>query len=85
MIRGTCFILLENLETGMTGPRRTLRWLLAAFVASRYVLLEDLPGTGKTTLAKAFACSLTLEFQRIQFTLARQNSNGSRKLPESGE
>lgn len=60
--------LLNNLETVMIGQRRTIRWLLAAFVAGGHVLLEDLPGTGKTTLAKAFARSLTLEFQRIQFT-----------------
>lgn len=60
--------LLTNLETVMIGQRRTIRWLLAAFVAGGHVLLEDLPGTGKTTLAKAFARSLTLEFQRIQFT-----------------
>ncbi|MCP5159063.1 MAG: MoxR family ATPase [Gammaproteobacteria bacterium] len=68
MSRETHTILLENLETVMIGQRRTLRWLLAAFVAGGHVLLEDLPGTGKTTLAKAFARSLTLEFQRIQFT-----------------
>jgi MoxR-like ATPase len=68
MSRETYAILLDNLETVMIGQRRTLRWLLAAFVAGGHVLLEDLPGTGKTTLAKAFAKSLTLEFQRIQFT-----------------
>jgi MoxR-like ATPase len=60
--------LLNNLETVMIGQRRTIRWLLAAFIAGGHVLLEDRPGTGKTTLAKAFARSLTLEFQRIQFT-----------------
>ena len=68
MIRQTYQNLLNNLETVMIGQRRTLRWLLAAFAAGGHVLLEDLPGTGKTTLAKAFARSLTLEFQRIQFT-----------------
>ncbi len=68
MSRETCQTLLNHLETVMIGQRRTIRWLLAAFVAGGHVLLEDLPGTGKTTLAKAFARSLTLEFQRIQFT-----------------
>jgi len=68
MSRETYQNLLNNLETVMIGQRRTIRWLLAAFVAGGHVLLEDLPGTGKTTLAKAFARSLTLEFQRIQFT-----------------
>lgn len=60
--------LLANLETVMVGQRQAIRWLLAAFAAGGHVLLEDLPGTGKTTLAKAFARSLTLDFQRIQFT-----------------
>ncbi len=58
----------ENLSAVLTGQRATIRKLLAAFAAGGHVLLEDLPGTGKTTLAKAFARSLTLTFQRIQFT-----------------
>lgn len=68
MSRDTYHALIANLESVMIGQRRTIRWLLAAFVAGGHVLLEDRPGTGKTTLAKAFARSLTLEFQRIQFT-----------------
>jgi MoxR-like ATPase len=68
MSRETYQTLSNHLETVMIGQRRTIRWLLAAFVAGGHVLLEDLPGTGKTTLAKAFAQSLTLQFQRIQFT-----------------
>jgi len=68
MSRAIYHTLLANLETVMIGQRRAIRWLLAAFTAGGHVLLEDLPGTGKTTLAKAFAGSLTLQFQRIQFT-----------------
>ncbi|MCB1918783.1 MAG: MoxR family ATPase [Candidatus Competibacteraceae bacterium] len=68
MHRETYAVLLNNLEKIMIGQRRTIRWLLAAFIAGGHVLLEDLPGTGKTTLAKAFARSLTLKFRRIQFT-----------------
>lgn len=68
MSRAIYQTLSDHLETVMIGQRRTIRWLLAAFIAGGHVLLEDLPGTGKTTLAKAFAKSLTLEFQRIQFT-----------------
>ncbi len=45
-----------------------MRKLLAAFFTGQHVLLEDVPGTGKTTLAKALAASLRCSFQRIQFT-----------------
>jgi len=57
-----------NLETVITGQAGAIRKLLAAFACGGHVLLEDLPGTGKTTLAKALAQSLQLAFQRIQFT-----------------
>lgn len=57
-----------NLEQVITGKTNTIKKLLAAFISGGHVLLEDLPGTGKTTLAKALAQSLQLNFQRIQFT-----------------
>jgi len=60
--------ILRNLEKMITGKTGAIRKLLAAFASGGHVLLEDLPGTGKTTLAKALAQSLQLEFQRIQFT-----------------
>lgn len=60
--------LYANLEQVMFGQSRTLQWLLAAFSSGGHVLLEDVPGTGKTTLAKALAVSCESEFQRIQFT-----------------
>lgn len=50
------------------GKRRETTLLLAALWAGRHVLIEDVPGVGKTTLAKAVARSLGLGFQRIQFT-----------------
>jgi MoxR-like ATPase len=57
-----------DLEKFLTGQSRAIRKLLAAFASGGHVLLEDLPGTGKTTLAKALAQSLQMDFQRIQFT-----------------
>jgi len=60
--------IVANLEKVITGQTNSIRKLLAAFISGGHVLLEDLPGTGKTTLAKALAQSLQITFQRIQFT-----------------
>jgi MoxR-like ATPase len=57
-----------NIEKVIQGQSATIRKLLAAFFSNGHILLEDVPGTGKTTLAKALAKSIDVEFQRIQFT-----------------
>ncbi|MBD5518937.1 MAG: MoxR family ATPase [Lachnospiraceae bacterium] len=58
----------ENVAKVMIGKKEVTRLLLAAVAAGGHVLLEDVPGTGKTVLAKALAKSMGCKFDRVQFT-----------------
>lgn len=58
----------DNLRAVIRGKDDRIDLLLAAMLAEGHVLLEDMPGLGKTTLAKTLAVSLSAEFRRVQFT-----------------
>lgn len=57
-----------NIAKVIVGKEQTVKLLLTALIADGHVLLEDVPGTGKTKLAKTLAKSLNADFARIQFT-----------------
>nr|MBC7244214.1 MoxR family ATPase [Chloroflexota bacterium] len=59
---------ITNIEKVIIGKRDVIELTLVALLCEGHVLIEDVPGTGKTTLAKAIARSLGCSFQRIQFT-----------------
>jgi len=58
----------ENLQRVVHAPEETLRLVVLSLVAEGHLIIEDLPGVGKTTLAKALARSLDVSFSRLQFT-----------------
>ena len=78
----------DNIKTVMIGNETTLDLLLTALLADGHVLLEDVPGTGKTVMAKTLAKSIDAEFGRIQFTpdLLPSDVTGLNRLdPKTGE
>ena len=63
-----CAEILDEVERVIVGKREVLRLVLLGILAGGHVLLEDLPGLGKTMMARSFAHVLGLQFTRIQFT-----------------
>ena len=58
----------ENIKKVIVGKDEVIDLLLVSLICSGHIIIEDLPGLGKTTLASALASSLGCDFQRIQFT-----------------
>lgn len=78
----------ENLARVILGKAATIDQVLVALFSGGNVLLDDVPGVGKTTLAKALAASLDVDFKRIQFTpdlLPADILGGSIFNPQTGE
>jgi MoxR-like ATPase len=60
--------LIENVERVIVGKRQAIEYILVALLCEGHVLLEDVPGSGKTMLARSIAASLGINFKRIQCT-----------------
>ena len=83
--------MIQKLKTALNqvilGKESSVELLLAALLADGHVLIEDVPGTGKTTLAKALAKVIGADFSRIQFTpdlLPADVTGGAVFRPSSG-
>jgi MoxR-like ATPase len=63
-----CTAVLDEIERAVVGNRRALELVMIGILAGGHILLEDLPGLGKTLIARSFARALGLDFARIQFT-----------------
>jgi MoxR-like ATPase len=63
-----CEAVLDEIERVVVGKRDALSLILTAVLACGHVLIEDLPGLGKTLIARSFAAALGLGFKRVQFT-----------------
>lgn len=60
--------IMSQVRKVVVGKDNVLLWVLAAILAKGHILLEDVPGVGKTTMALAFSRVLNLEYSRVQFT-----------------
>ena len=60
--------ILNQVRQVIVGKDDVLQWVLAAILAKGHILLEDVPGVGKTTMALTYSKVLSLDYSRVQFT-----------------
>ena len=60
--------LIDEIEKVIKGKKEKLKIILSGFLSNQHILINDIPGVGKTTLAKTFSKVLSMQFKRIQFT-----------------
>ena len=65
---GSVSQIIGEVKKVIVGKDRTLLWVLTTILARGHVLLEDIPGVGKTTMALAFSRAMGLSYSRVQFT-----------------
>ena len=64
-----CKNIMREVNSVLSGKEDTVRKVLTAILAGGNILIEDIPGVGKTTMAKAFGAAMTLENKRLQLTM----------------
>jgi MoxR-like ATPase len=68
MVTDFADLVIRNVETVIVGKRQQIEMMMVALLCQGHVLIEDVPGTGKTMLARAIAASMGLSFKRLQCT-----------------
>ncbi|MGE4282663.1 MAG: AAA family ATPase [Clostridia bacterium] len=61
-------LIIDNIEKVIVGKRRSIELMVISLMCGGHILIEDVPGVGKTTMVSSLAKSLNLEFKRVQFT-----------------
>ncbi len=80
--------IIENMEKVIVGKTETIKLLVVGLLTNGHILIEDVPGTGKTMLALSLAKSINADFKRIQFTpdlMPSDVTGGSVYNPKSGD
>ena len=67
-VRHRARVIIENVETVIVGKREAVELIVIGLLCGGHILIEDIPGVGKTMLARALARSLDCTFRRVQFT-----------------